>query len=156
MPFAENTTVAPEKSQADIQATLRRYGATEFLSGWSGDKALIGFRLKGRAVRFVLNLPSRSDKRFQVTPGRHMRRSAEAALKEWEQEVRRRWRALLLTIKAKFEAVESSIETFEEAFMPHFVLPSGATISETLLPQLDDAMRGGPVQLLPALSPPKE
>ena len=40
-----------------------------------------------------------------------------------EQERRRLWRALLLNIKAKLEAVESGISVFDEEFMAHIVLP---------------------------------
>jgi hypothetical protein len=36
----------------------------------------------------------------------------------------RRWRALLLMIKAKVEAVESGVVTFEDEWLAHFVLPS--------------------------------
>ena len=44
------------------------------------------------------------------------------------EEVRRRWRALLLVIKAKLESVESGIETFEEAFASQIVLANGQTV----------------------------
>ena len=41
---------------------------------------------------------------------------------------RQRWRALNLAIKAKLEAVESGIVTFDQEFLAHIVGPSGQTV----------------------------
>ena len=38
----------------------------------------------------------------------------------WEQACRQRWRALALVIKAKLEAIDAEISTFEEEFLPFF------------------------------------
>ncbi len=61
----------------------------------------------------------------------------------YEQAGRQRWRALALVIKAKLEAVESGVETFEDAFLSHIVLPGGGTIGRWLKPQLQEAYVGG-------------
>jgi hypothetical protein len=53
-----------------------------------------------------------------------------------EQEERTRWRSLLLVIKAKLEAVESSIATFEEEFMAQIVLPNQQTVGQWVLPEV--------------------
>lgn len=154
--FAENTSVAPEKTRAEIEQTLRRYGADQFISGWDGNLAVLGFRCRDRQVRFTLRLPDRSEKRFLVTPKQHHRRSPEDAMKAWEQEVRSRWRALLLVIKAKLESVESGIECFEEAFLAQIVIPGG-TVGDLIVPQLAEAYERGTVpRLLPALPAPRE
>jgi hypothetical protein len=49
---------------------------------------------------------------------------------------RARWRALALVIKAKLEAVESGITTFEEEFLAHIVLPDGTTLGQWAAPRL--------------------
>ena len=41
------------------------------------------------------------------------------------QACRQRWRALLLIIRAKLEAVESGITTLESEFLANIVLPDG-------------------------------
>lgn len=41
---------------------------------------------------------------------------------------RSRWRALLLTNKAKRESIDNGIETTEQAFLSHVVLPDGRTM----------------------------
>lgn len=50
------------------------------------------------------------------------------------QENRTRWRALLLVIKAKLEAVESNIATFEDEFLAHVLLPNQQTVAEYIGP----------------------
>src|SRR5690349_11731454 len=116
MPYAQNTTVDPEKSKAEIERTLKRYGATSFAYGYDATRAMIGFQAKGRQVRFFLPLPQAKDVKYRA-----MRELAG----KLDQETRRRWRALALSIKAKLEMVESGITTFEDEFLAHIVLPSG-------------------------------
>lgn len=127
--YAEGTQVDPGQSKAEIERTLARYGADQFMSGWDSDRAMIAFRAEGRHVRFVLPLPSRDEARFTVTPtGRD--RSAGQAFAAWEQEVRAQWRALALVIKAKLTAVESGIVEFSEEFLAHIIMPNGRTVWE--------------------------
>lgn len=52
--YAESTKVTAEASRGEIERTLRRYGADGFLYGWQDDKALVGFRMNGRQIRFLL------------------------------------------------------------------------------------------------------
>ena len=147
--FAENTSVSVSKSKAEIEQTVERYGAGQFMSGWSGEQAVIGFTMEERQVRFVLHLPSKGDPEFTLTPtGKG--RSGDAAHKAWEQACRQRWRALALVIKAKLEAVESGISVFEDEFMANIVLPGGITVSDEVRPKLAEAYATGKHQpLLP-------
>ena len=128
--FASKTEVPVEKTRAEIETTVKRYGADSFLSGWEGPKAMIQFRCKDRFVRFDMMLPDREDERFtEYRQGRtRFRRKPSASEKLWEQACRQKWRALLLMIKAKLEGVESGIVTFEQEFLAHIVLPDGKTI----------------------------
>lgn len=156
--YAENTTVSVEKSRAEIESTLARYGADQFSYGRDDSRgmAVIQFRAHGRHIRFVLCLPARNEQRF-VAHSRG-RRSDGAASKAWEQSCRQRWRALALCIKAKLEAVESSISEFEDEFLANIVLPDGQTASEFLRPQIAQAYETGqmPETLLALPSPKKE
>lgn len=134
--FAEGTTVAAEKSRSEIERILARYGANAFGYLTDGDRAVIQFRAHDRFVRFNIPLPPLSDFRLDR---RSYARSATAQKAAWEQETRRRWRALALAIKAKLEVVESEIATFEEEFAVHTVLPDGSSVGEWLLPQVEQA-----------------
>lgn len=136
--YARDTSVDSAKSRAEIERTLARYGAEGFMYGWDRDRAVVGFVSSGRQVKFILPLPDRNAKQFTHTPSKGLRRSAEQQEAAFEQGVRQRWRALALVIKAKLEAVEAGIVTFEQEFAMHMILPSGQTVGEWVIPQLQE------------------
>lgn len=147
--YAEKTSVPVSKSKAEIERTLGRYGADSFAYGWEAERATVGFRLQGKYVRFNLVLPTKDEGRFTHTPTGKERRVAQAE-KEWEQACRAAWRALCLVIRAKLEAVETGITTFQEEFLAHLMLPNGETVGENLLPQVELAYTQGDMpKLLP-------
>ncbi len=146
--YAKDTNVTPEQSMAEIKATLKRWGASGLAQYEDETCVKIGFRTKERQVKFSLPLPNRNDKQFKYTNGGPHGRVGEFSEVKYDQAVRQRYRALLLTIKAKLESVESGIETFEEAFMAQLVLPSGQTMGEWAAPQIDKLYSG---QTMPPL-----
>jgi hypothetical protein len=79
-------------------------------------------------------------------------RLPEGATDRDERTRREKWRALLLSIKAKLVSVESGIETFEEAFMAHVVMPDGSTVSEHVKPRIETAYKEQ--KMLPLLPGP--
>lgn len=146
--YASQTGVDAAHSRAEIERTLARYGATSFAYATEdrpeGARAAVSFIAHDRQIRFILALPSRTERRFTHTPERGTARTAAAAEKEWEQACRQRWRALALLVKAQLEAVESGIVTFEDAFLPHTVIPgTRATVAEQIGPDLADAIATG-------------
>ena len=147
--YAEHTSVSPEKSKMEIERTLSRYGATAFMTGWGNGKALITFEAQCRRVKFVLPIPERTAREF--THRGYTRLAQSAADARYDQEIRRRWRALALAIKAKLEVVQTGIATFEEEFMAHIVLPNGSTVGEWMGPQIESSYRGG--SMPPLLGP---
>lgn len=131
--FAADTAVSVEKSRAEIEATVRRYGADGFVSGWEETRAMVRFRCVGRYVRFVMTVPLDNDR-----------------------EQRRLWRALNLLVKAKLEAVASKIVTFEEEFFANVVMPDGSTVYEAARDHVRIAYETNKVQpLLPDYSRPQ-
>lgn len=135
--YAKDTGVSVANSKAEIERILERYGADQFMSGWTSEKAMIGFTMEGRQVRFVLPMPDKEDNRF--THHSRGRRTPDAALKEWEQACRQRWRALALVIKAKLEAVESGISVFEDEFLANIIMPDGRTVGDHTRPRIAHA-----------------
>jgi hypothetical protein len=86
-------------------------------------------------VRFVVAMPSREwgIKRCRKTPRYRWGTPPEAAIEDAiKAEERRLWRCLLISIKAKLEAVGSGIATFDEEFLAHIVTPDNDTIYEKL------------------------
>ena len=146
--YASTTSVSSAKSKAEIEAIVERYGASQFVSGWSAEHAVVGFTMQGRQVKFVLKMPDKADKQF--THHSKGPRTADAALAQWEQACRSRWRALLLVIKAKLEAVESGISIFEDEFMANIVLPDGQLVGQFMRPQIAHAYE---TRQMPALLP---
>lgn len=150
--YAARTDVPADRSRAELERLLIRYGADGFAYGWQGRQIMIGFEMNERRVRFHLPMPDERDDAFT-----HSRtgkaRSAGAARNAFEQEGRRRWRALLLIVKAKLEAIESGITTFEDEFLAGVILPNGQTVSDHYRPQIKDIYESGEMpSLLPGVN----
>lgn len=152
--FAAATTVAPERTRAEIERTLSRYGATGFAYGWQDGKAIVAFEIPNpqRRVRFLLPLPSQED--VSRTQSGRRRHGEGARTKARDQETRRRWRALGLAIKAKLETVASGIAEFDTEFLAYLVLPGGMTVGERISAELPTMLTTG--KMLPLLPGPKE
>lgn len=150
MKYAETTTVPSDRSRAEIERLLARYGASRFMYGWDLESAVIAFEMNSRRIQFRLPLPDKNADEFTQTPtGR--KRAESQANEAYEQAVRQRWRALALVIKAKLEAVDAGITEFEDEFLAHIVLPSGETIGHWMRPQIETSYRSGTMPpLLPA------
>lgn len=151
--YAKDTEVSSAKSRTEIEQTLTRYGATGFLYGWLEASAMVAFQMKNRHVKFVLPMPPRDD--FRYTPNQQRERSEDQISREFDKAVRQRWRALLLVIKAKLEAVECGITVFDEEFMSHIVLPDGQTVGQWMRPQIERAYERGKMPSLLSLPAPE-
>lgn len=147
--YASNTNVSSELSRLEIEKILIRYGAENFAYATAPGKALIGFTMYERQIKFVLPLPKIDD--YRLTPtGRS--RTENSQYEVWEQACRQRWRALKLVIQAKLEAVECGISVFEDEFMSNIVLPGGQTVGDFMRPQIEKAYLTGDVpNMLPML-----
>lgn len=148
--YAASTSVSVDKSRAEIEHLLRRFGADSFASGWDESKAMIGFTMGGRQIRFTMAMPNHKDSAFTRTETGRPRTQA-AADTAYDQAVRSRWRSLALVIKAKLEAVNSGIVTFEDEWGTHVVLPDGSTVRDRLFPYIDQAYATGTVPPMLAL-----
>jgi len=143
MRYASNTNVSEGRSRAEIERLLMRYGAEEFGYVTRSGEAMIGFVYRELRVQMAMPLPSRSEKRFTHTPGRGGLRTPDAAITEWQKEVRRRWRSLCLVVKALLVGIDDGVLTFEQAFMPWVVWGNGLTTSQMILPHIKEAIDGG-------------
>lgn len=129
MSFAQGTTVPVERTRIEIETLLKKNGATGIMVSWDGDLGAgqIICRLQERMIRFQINLPKAAD--FKLTPtGRH--RGPESIREVMAQEERRKWRALLLIIKAKLEMIGSGDSTIEREFLADLMLPDSSTVYE--------------------------
>jgi len=136
MVYAEKTNVSIERTEGEIKGLLRRYKAKSFGSMEEPGMVILVFEMSDRRIVFRLPLPDRNDDEFAKTPSGRRTRSPEQQYVAWEQACRSRWRALFLCIKAKLESVESGIETFEDAFLAHVMMPDGMTVGEHTRPKI--------------------
>ena len=138
--YAEGTSVPPSQSRVEIERTLERFGATGFLYGTEETRAMIGFRLKGRLYRIVLEYPEL--KSFRYTKN-YIQRTDLQMKNASDQEIRRLWRSLLIIIKAKLTAVNDGISTLEKEFLADIVLPDNQTFGEWAAPQIEEMYQSG-------------
>ena len=136
--FAEDTKVAVAQSRGEIERLLGKYKCERFgtATDYIEQKARVQFTAHARMVQFTVSLPNPS--KF---------RHAEQV----RQEERRVWRSLLLVIKAKLEAVDTGIATFEQEFLANIVMPNGRTVADLVLPQIAESYASGRMPL--ALGP---
>lgn len=137
--YAASTDVTAERSQAEVERILRRYGADQFIRGWDLETATIGFRIRKRQVKLTILMPDPEDPEFtEYTDGwgNQKLRSENVARDRFEQATRQRWRALTLYLKATLEAIEVGIVSIESAFLPYTMLKDGRTVTEWLEPQI--------------------
>jgi hypothetical protein len=133
------TTVAVERSQAEIRKLLIRHGAQRLAFGEERDDtgqrwAAVTFQAGLHAVRMRVPLKL-VDERTVVAKFQRTRTKTRDEIRDelYEQEERRIWRVLAWNLKARLVAVEEELETFEEAFLAHLLDPrSGRTIYEQL------------------------
>ncbi len=151
--YAKGTRVSVEGSLLEIKKNLRRFGCEGFGMMEQGREVSIAFTRVGISCRISILLPDDQEARFWFTHNGTRRRSADVAEKEWEQEVKRKWRELSLYIKATLVAVEAEIVTFEQAFLPFVVIGHGETISDRLLPDIEKIVQTGKIPQLFGLPP---
>lgn len=146
--YASQTSVGADRSRSEIERMLGRHGATSFLFYSEASHAIVGFRMRDRNIKFTIPLPDPADHR-RSAQGRD--RSKETIRRIVDQETRQRWRALLLIIRAKLEAIEAGVVSFESEFAAQTVLPNGQTVAEWIEPQISAAYLRGemPRALLP-------
>ena len=143
MAFAEGTTVPVEKTRGEIEGLVRKHGATEFASGWISGEAGMSFVIQNRRVKFTLVMPTGEDEAIKNKARKMSYRTlfADRIRVVVEAEERRRWRCLLLAVKAKLEIVASGIATFEEEFLAHIVTDTGQTVYDRIRFAGDNGMR---------------
>lgn len=169
--YAAGTAVPMERSRLEVERTLQRYGASGFAYAWEHrtipaplashspycpvrrtpprdcsygcpktidrEFVAIEFKMKAgdaeRRIRLEVPMPHKCEAGTQA--------KTEAA-------TRQRWRALVLVLKAKLEAVASGISTLEAEFLANVVMANGMTIGQAIMPRLTEAAATG--RLLPS------
>jgi hypothetical protein len=138
MPYAQDTSVTVDRSMQELAALLTKHGASAFGFGSDADTRITRaqFRLSGRAYR--IDVPMAEPGEFRkMRNGQY--RDAKAAATAARKEDQRRWRSLLLVIKAILVAIDDGILRAEDALLAFTVLPDGQTMSQWAEPALETA-----------------
>ena len=61
MVYARDTNVSVNRTREEIIATLERYGADAFGYAQDGNQQVVFFRMEGRRVRLLVEIPIRRD-----------------------------------------------------------------------------------------------
>ena len=147
MTYAQGTSVPVRKSRMEIEEMLERARARAVYTGSDEGRAVVGFVLDNRHIRFEIKLPLVADYAAHLVRGYRTKRTDEHMLKAWEQACREKWRALVLALKSKFVSIEAGVENVEEAFLAHVVLANKGTVHQWFRAQLEKADLDG-VRLL--------
>ena len=131
--YAANTSVPIGRSQEEIKSILTKYQATSFMFGEAMESAMIAFELRGRRIKFVR--PTLIHGKAKNSKNMYMSKDQVG------KENRRRWRCLVIAIKAKLECVESGITTLEQEFMAQIVLPDGQTVHQAIHQQIAESYK---------------
>jgi len=150
--YAEGTKVAVDKSRQEIEALMVKHGAQQYIAGFDEGRAFIGCHVYGRRVKFEVARPAAADLKKSRS-----HRTKDKVAQLLDDEWRRRWRAQLLIIKARFEIVGTGESTFDHEFAMYIVLPDGSTVAEHLLPRIEQAyLTGDMPPLLPEHNPQRK
>lgn len=134
--YAVDTKVPVQQTRSEIESALTKFGASSLAFSLQTDKAVVMFECNDRRIRFDLPLPKGAT---ETQTGRLHRE---------------KWRALFLAIKAKLVAVDTEIETFEEAFLAHVVLADGSTVGQMTQPAIELQYKTG--KMTPLLEAPRK
>jgi hypothetical protein len=134
MAYAQGTSVTEDRSRAQIERDLMKYGASHFGYSRTPNEANIFFTMDSLPFQLSVDLPKLED--FRLT-GAGNERSESGQKTELEKEVRRRWRSLAAVIKGILVAVDDGIFSLEQAMMGFIVDPSGRSLYEAAKPTLE-------------------
>ena len=127
------TSVAAEKSVAEIQAKLARAGAHQVLHEYDpeGVIAAVAFRIKTEFGDMAFRMPADIDKVHAVLK----RQFPRGKYSERQQAARVGWRIVKDWVEAQLALIETGMATIEQVFLPYW---QGGTDGRTLYEVLRD------------------
>ena len=138
----DNTEVPAGRSQENIRELLKKYGIgqVQYTDCWPEGVSVEFARVEKNAAGVVEKVIR---VRILGKPNLQKKNKPEA-------ERRRVYRVIYWHLKAKLEVVAEGLVTFEEEFLPHIILPSGATVYDELRSHLPAVFAGTQRLALPA------
>lgn len=123
MNYASGTVVTERESRTELVGLLERHECSDVQCGLNQKgAAVVKFTYRGRMVRLLVPMPESGNR-----------------------ERPRRWRVLILLLKAKLEAVSSGISTFDAEFLSYIAMPGGVTVGQMMATKVSEAYEAGRV-----------
>ena len=135
MAYASGTEVSIDRSRAEIEKVLAKAGAKEFAYWRNEEGSNIAFRIDGLMVRLTVAAPkppADNGKKGQA----YRKYKPEQQVRWVEDEEKRRWRVILIAVKAKLELVAMQQSTILREFMADTVMVNGKLVAEELEPRI--------------------
>lgn len=148
--YAEGTSVGIDRTISEIQKLVKAHKATSWRYEEVDDVTpayrTISFVLQGRLIRFTVEEAPLSE--FKRTPTGLLRTDA-SMVKVADEENRRRWRAVLLYVKASIEAMYSGVPQLRHALLPYVVMEDDESVGDKVEAQFAEQERRREIHMLP-------
>ena len=115
------TSVPVEKTLADIERLLSRFGVTKSMRDYAADGRVVGyyFSLNVNGAPMLFKLPCNSEKVFAVLIHGYKKKRRDTEKKVKEQSDKIAWRVLYSSLAADLTRIELQQVKAEQVFMPH-------------------------------------
>ena len=142
--YVRGASVSSSASQAEIRDMLTAAGAHGLRFVSMQGNAGITFSSADRRFRMVLPLPAPAPGTTYQDHGALRPEMSAAESKAAQDAARHSWRQLSLLIRAKLDAVDAGIVTFDEEFLAYVVMPGGGTVFQASAPGIAAAYARSP------------
>lgn len=152
--YAETTSVSVEKSRAELDTLLGKHGAQQrgILTDETKNCAVVMFGMHGQKYHIEVPLPPRVAPPLSAQPKGwvHWNEDTKSAYiyRAHEQACRARWRAIVMLVRAKLEAVRIGLSSVEREFLSDLMLPNGEKAMTAIIRAID----GNSLKSLPSYS----
>lgn len=130
--FMETTKVSSERTVAEIQKIMSRYGASKILLEYAGGEVeAVSFIYKVGGLELPFRLPCRWPAMFEVLKKRRRGYLYDNDRRELEAKAKRvAWRQILRWVEAQMALVETRMVKMEEVFLPYIQANATQTVYE--------------------------
>lgn len=130
--FMETTKISSEKTVAEIQAILGKYGAGSILVDYDkGEVFAVSFKIIIGGQDIPFKLPCKPEAIYAILAKRRVY-PKDYIDKDMEQAKRVAWRQILRWVQAQMALVETNMVKIQEVFMPYIQMKLGHTLYEQL------------------------
>jgi hypothetical protein len=144
----ESTKINVAKSQGKIRELIYSHAGTGVLI--VSQRPREGFEAMVTIGDLPYHIRVMATCKDQTYDGRKHKRTSSELSKAFEQEEMRVWRVLYWHLKAMFEAADSGVIDLRDVILPYVVTRDGRTLSEHLVPRMQELQTTDTSRLLGA------